>query len=349
MASTDVKPKRESLGELIAKWREVINTCNLQATLHMDPVSKWLILTRACVFSMTVTSGLIGGLLAIGARNFNLLYFALAVIGLAVAHASNNLINDYFDEELGLDSSEDYARAQYAPHPLLSDMVTKAGMRNAILLLNVIDLAILVILTIARGPLTIAFALAGLFISFFYTAPPLRLKRLGLGELGVVLVWGPLMIDGTYYVTAGDIPNWVIAASLPYALLVGTVLIGKHVDKIDMDKPRGINTLPVILGEKVSLRLNQILFALFYLVVLALVATSTLSLWLLVVLISLPLLFETLKIYSDPKPSEPPDDYPVWPLWFVSFAFRFTRQAGVLFVLGLILHAIYPVYLSTFF
>src|SRR5439155_184095 len=83
-------------------------------------------------------------------------------------------------------------------------------------------------------------ALAGLFVSVFYVAPPLKLKHHGLGEPGVFVVWGPLMIGGTYYVTAGALPAWVWLASVPYALAVTTVLIGKHVDKYEQDKVRGI-------------------------------------------------------------------------------------------------------------
>ncbi|HEC24298.1 MAG TPA: prenyltransferase [Chloroflexi bacterium] len=336
--------KRQTLADLFANWKEVILSCNLSSSRVMDPVSKWLILTRACVFSMTLTSGLIGGLLAARHPDFNLLYFLLSVVGLGVAHASNNLINDYFDEALGLDTQEDYVRAQYAPHPLLSGLVTRAQVRNAILLLNLIDLAILIVLTVARGPLVIAFALAGLFISVFYTAPPLRLKRIGLGEVGVLLVWGPLMIGGTYFVTAGEIPAWVIVASLPYALLVMTVLLGKHIDKIAMDRPKGIHTLPVIIGEQAALWLNRIIAVAFYFIVVALVLTRFLSVWLLVVFLSVPMLIETLRLYSQPKPAEPPEGYTVWPLWYVSIAFRFTRLAGGLFILGLLLHAIFPLY-----
>ena len=48
----------------------------------------------------------------------------------------------------------------------------------------------------------IAFALAGLFLSVFYVAPPFSLKRHGLGELDVFLTWGPLMIGGTYLVAS---------------------------------------------------------------------------------------------------------------------------------------------------
>ncbi len=349
MQSTEARKGTASLSDLFSRWKEVILTCNLRSERPMDGVSKWLILTRACVFSMTLTSGVVGGFLALGAwrasggtAEFNILNFALAVIGLGVAHASNNLINDYFDEAVGLDTAEDYARAQYAPHPLISGLVTRAGMLRAILLLNAVDLAILIFLTVMRGPVVIAFALAGLFISVFYTAPPVRLKRIGLGEIGVVLVWGPLMIGGTYYVTAGEVPVWVLAASLPYALLVGTVLVGKHIDKIHMDRPKGIHTLPVLIGEKAALRLNQFLFVAFYFIIAALVVSQSLSVWVLLVAFSIPMLLETLKLYSAPKPAEPPENYPVWPLWFVSIAFRFTRLAGGLLILGLLLHGIFP-------
>ena len=67
------------------------------------------------------------------------------------------------------------------------------------------------------------------------------------------VVWGPLMVGGTYYVTNGEIPAWVWAASLPYAILVTTVLIGKHVDKLEHDSRKGIYTLPVLLGAEASL------------------------------------------------------------------------------------------------
>ena len=44
--------------------------------------------------------------------------------------------------------------------------------------------------------------------------------------------------------------------------------------------------------------------------------------------------------------NSPPPRYPLWPLWYVSFAFVVTRSAGSLFVLGLALDAIFPLRLS---
>jgi len=331
---------RPAPAPLLDNWRRIIATGNLPEGRTMDGVSRWLLITRACVFSMTITSGLVGGLLAAAtaaAPNWRL--FALALLGLVVAHAANNMINDYFDTTGGVDTSE-YTRALYAPHPLLSGLISKRGLIAAIAACNVIDLAILGALTAARGPLVIAFALAGLFVSVFYVAPPLKLKHHGLGEPGVFVVWGPLMIGGTYFVTTGTLPAWVWVASIPYALVVTTVLIGKHVDKFEQDRARGIHTLPVLLGRERSLRLNQVLMAAFYVIVVALVVAGHLGAGVLLVAAALPRLVKVLRAYSEPKPAAPPPGYRLWPLWFVSLAFYHNRLAGGLLVLGLAVNAL---------
>lgn len=330
-----------SRGSLLENWREVLLTSNLSAGRTMDPVSRWLILTRASVLPMTLTSGLIGGLLAAASPNPHWGAFALSLVGLTVAHACNNLMNDYFDFRGGVDTSAS-PRALYAPHPVLAGWITEQGLRRAILLLNAIGLAILLVLYAARGWPVAAFALAGFLVSFFYVAPPIRLKHRGLGEPGVFVVWGPLMIGGTYFVTTGELPAWVWAASIPHAILVTTVLIGKHIDKFEHDTARGVATLPVLLGEKPALRLNQALMVSYYVVVAALVAAGVLGLWVLLVFASVPLLVRMLKLYSAPKPDRPPARYPIWPLWYVASAFLLTRRAGGLFVLGLVLDRLLP-------
>ncbi len=329
---------------VLANWKEVMDTANLSPDKEMDPVSKWLIITRAAVFTMTATSGMIGGLLAVAiAVNPDWLNFGLAFVGLIIAHAANNMNNDYFDMEGGVDT-DDYARAQYAPHPVLSGMLTKRGLGSAVVILNAIDLLILIVLTARTDWPVVGFALAGLFISVFYVAPPLKLKHHGFGEPGVFLVWGPLMIGGTYYVTAGALPPaGVWLATIPYALAVATVLMGKHIDKREADKAKGIHTLPVIIGQRASLRINMALMVAFYVVVVALVLTGTLGVWVLLVFLAVPRLKTALEIYLKPKPEQPPENWPVWPLWYVSWAFYHNKRAGLLFVIGLVINLLVPV------
>ena len=338
------------LAQRLRTWKTVYNTANLPEgmTVPPDAVSKWLVITRAAVFSMTVTSGLIGGLLAIGAArltgevavSWGLL--ALAIVGLVVAHAANNMINDYFDLEGGVDT-DDYVRALYAPHPILSGWVTKRQLGAAILLANAIDLAILLFLMSQRGPLVAAFALGGLFVSVFYVAPPIRLKHIGLGEPGVFLVWGPLMVVGTFFVATGQVPGWAWIASLPYAILVTTVLFGKHIDKIEADKGKGVRTMPVLLGERRARLVAKALMVAFYPIVIGAALAGWIGPWVGLVVLGLPKLAATLRTYSSPRPETPPHSYVGWPLWFVGASFVHTRRAGALLILGLVLNALLPV------
>ncbi len=328
-------------------WIEVLKTSNLSGDKEPDLISRWLIITRAAVVSMTLTSGLIGGLMAVKlAENPNWFYFTLALIGLVFAHISNNLMNDYYDYRGGVDT-QDYTRAQYAPHPILSGFLTEKGLLRAALTCNAVDFVIMVFLAMQRGWLVVVFALLGLFISIFYVAPPLKLKHHGLGEPSVFLIWGPLMIGGTYFVTAGTLPPppvWL--AGIPYALLVTTVLIGKHIDKYHEDQAKGIHTIPVLLGEERSRKLNIVLMISFYPLVAGLVLAGILDVWVLLVLLALPRLREMVRLTGEPKPESPPPDIPNWPLWYVSIAFIHARPAGGLFILGLILGILFPVLLQ---
>ena len=332
-----------TLAQRFSTWRYVMNHANMPEGVEMDWLSKWLVVTRAAVFSMTATSGLIGGLLAIGTLgvSVNYWYLALSVIGLVIAHASNNMINDYFDLEGGVDTDE-YVRALYAPHPILSGWLSKAQLRNAILLMNALDFAILVFLVWVRGPWVAAFALGGLFISVFYVAPPIKLKHRGLGEPGVFVVWGPLMIAGTYFVATGVLPGWVWIASLPYAILVTTVLFGKHIDKISADTAKGIHTLPVILGDARARLVAQALMIAFYPIVIGSALIGWIGPFVMLVVLGTPLLVTVLRQFSSPRPESPPHSYVGWPLWFVGGAFIHTRRAGGLLIVGLLLNAVLP-------
>ncbi len=327
---------------LLARWRYVLRTTNPPEG-RVDVVSKWLVLTRAAVLPMTVTAGAIAGLLAVRDPHFEWGWYLLALLGIVLAHTANNLMNDLFDLEVGLDS-EEYPRGLYAPHPVLSGMISRKGLAAASLFVNVLDLVILVVLTAVRGWPVVAFAVSGFLLSAAYTAPPLRLKKRGLGEPDVLVVWGPLMVGGTYYSAVGDLPWQVIAASLPYGLLCTAVLMGKHVDKLPWDEAEGIRTLPVILGEVRARRVTQGLMAAFYVTVAAGVIAGALPWPALLAVAGLPAARQAWRALSAPKPDAPPDDFPIWPLWFAAFAFLHTRRAGALLVAGLIVAAVLDIH-----
>jgi 1,4-dihydroxy-2-naphthoate polyprenyltransferase len=320
----------------LSSWAYALRTTNPPPEGRVDAVTRWIVVTRAAVLPMTLVSGLVAALLAVGEPGFDWRWLTLAVTGIVLAHLANNLMNDLYDTQAGSDTAT-YPRALYAPHPVLSGLVSRRALVTAIVLVNLADLAILVVLAVARGWPVVAFALAGFVLSVAYTAPPLRLKKRGLGEPDVLVVWGPLMVGGTYYAATGTITWAVLLASLPYGLLCTTVLMGKHVDKIPFDAPLGIRTLPVILGERRARTVTLGLMAAFYVLVLGCVLVGAMPWPALAVVLALPRLAKVWPLFRRPPPDEPPPGFPVWPLWYAALAWVHVRQAGALLVLGLLL------------
>lgn len=322
----------------LRSWGYALRTTNPPPDGPIDTVTRWIVITRAAVLPMTLGAGLVAALLAVGKRGLDWRWLVLAVVGIILAHTANNLMNDLFDTQVGTDSAT-YPRALYAPHPVLSGLVSRRTLIVAILALNIADLVILVVLTAARGWPVAAFAIAGFVLSVAYTAPPLRLKKHGLGEPDVLVVWGPLMVCGTYYSAVGTVGWDVVLASLPYGLLCTTVLMGKHIDKIPFDEPLGIRTLPVILGEARARVVTLGLMVSFYLLVLVAVLAKAMPWPALLIVLALPRLVKIWPQFRRPPPERPPPGYPVWPLWYAALAWVHVRVAGGLLVVGLAIGA----------
>ncbi len=332
---------RQTLGADLRMWYKalrVIPRLSRNEWDALDPVSKWLVAARGAVLIMTFFSALIGGLLAFAAGPASPLLLLLTVIGLVLAHGGSNLLNDYWDTRMGVDEGN-YFRAQYGPHPLIGGLLTQRQLLMWVFATLCAAMLAGLYLAVVRGPWVVLFAAAGLVLMMTYSGKPYPLKRMGLGEVAVFVIWGPLMIGGTFYVLTGVLPLWVILASLPYTLGVTLVLFGKHIDKIDYDRKKNIRTLPVILGEKWARLASILIIVLMYATSILLVLYSYLGVPVLLVILSIPSALAAARIFSKPRPLSKPDNYPSesWPLWYVGFSFVFNRNFGGLFVFGLIL------------
>jgi 1,4-dihydroxy-2-naphthoate octaprenyltransferase len=301
----------------------------------LDPVAKWLIACRASVLFMTFTAAALGGLMAWRAGAFQWDLWLATVLGLMFAHATNNLLNDYTDSRRGIDR-DNYYRNQYGVHVLEDGLMNERQFWRYLGVTAGIALLLGAWLISQRSGLTFNLMLAGAFFVLFYTWP---LKYYGLGEPAVLLVWGPLMVGGSYYVLAGQWSWDVTWLSLVFALGPTTVLFGKHTDKLEADRAKGVNTLPVMLGERISRHCVMGMIVAQYALSVFLVLGGAFSWALLLVLLSLHSCWRLQRVFSKPKPVERPVNYPeeVWPLWFSAHAFRHTRQFTTLFLIGVVL------------
>ena len=307
---------------------------------RLDIVARWLVATRASVLMMTFSSAAIGGLLAWRDGYVHWTLLSLVLIGVLFAHACNNLINDLVDSAMGIDK-DNYYRNQYGVHVLEAGFVSRRQFFGYILFTAVVALAAGAALVWLRGGLTLWLMLIGAFFVLFYTWP---LKYIGLGEPAVLLVWGPLMVGGCYYVVSGQWSWSVAMISLCYALGPTAVLFGKHIDKLEADQAKGVHSLPVLLGEGRSRRVVIAMLLLQYLLALGLLASGELLWPILLVGANLPATWRVISVYRAEKPDTRPQGFPdeIWPLWYAPYAFDHTRKFSGWFLLALLLE----IYLS---
>ncbi len=325
-----------------AMWRKalaVIPDVSKEEWDRLDVISRWLISTRAAVLVMTFLSAALAGLFALRDHSFHFFPWLMLTFGLLMAHAANNLFNDFTDFVRGVDE-DNYFRTMYGPQPVAHGLMTRRQHLTYFAVTGLLALAAGLSLMWYRGFESTAWVLLGLgaFFVLFYTWP---LKYIALGEVAVLLVWGPLMVGGGYYVITGRWDWDVAIASLPYVLGVTTVIFGKHIDKYRIDREKGIHTLPVVIGEKASRYAVLAMMVTSYVLTAYLIAVRFFTPAMAVVLFALPVLRQVFPRFLEPKPAERPRDFPEgqggWPLFFAPLAFWNNRAFGALFLLGVIL------------
>lgn len=318
-------------------WKQALVTVPQVDKAQWDELgvaTRWLIASRFSVTLMTFTSAIIGILLASAAGNVDVVLALVCMIGLVLAHASNNLINDYTDSIKGVDEGN-YFRTKYGTHVLEGGLLSKQGLMKYIILTSLAAILCGAYIILHRGEPAVWLMLSGAFFVLFYTWP---LKKLALGELSVLAVWGPLMVGGTYLVCTGEWSTPAALIGLLYALAPTTVIFGKHIDKLEMDKSKGIYSLPVMLGTSKSKKVAQLLMLSQFVLATYLFMQGYLSYGVLLLLLVIPTLLETLKVFNKPRPEEMPEGFreEVWPLWFAPYAFAYTRKFSLFFLLMLI-------------
>ena len=229
---------------------------------------KGLAITR-----MPFTSASILPILAVGAYFagvddglFNILNFVLCIFGVLIAHLGVNVLNDYFDVKDGTDeeNSDYFQQISGGSRAIELGLITLRGTKKLGTILTLIAIAIggLILLSTNSANTTsvILIGLIGLFLGYFYTAPPLRLvARKGLGELTIFLAFGPLITLGTAFaIFNGDLAGTqehlinCLYIGIPMGLLTTNILLINEFPDMKSDKKTNKNHLVVTFGKKKS-------------------------------------------------------------------------------------------------
>ncbi|MCX5845086.1 MAG: 1,4-dihydroxy-2-naphthoate octaprenyltransferase [Deltaproteobacteria bacterium] len=267
----------------------------------LNHIKKYVIATRPWSFTMSLISVSVGTLLAAEEGSVSWAWFAITAIGITLFHATANLINDYFDTLYGIDQ-EDSPTAKYRPQPILSGMLTPRQVLGEAVILLVLTVAIGLTIAIVRSWHVLWIGIIGLFTSICYTAGPVKFKYRALGEFAVFMMWGPLMIEGAYAVQRQALSMKALYISIPFGVLVALVLFANNMRDIAYDSRHKVKTVSIMLGSRKSYTLFAGLIVLAYAYVLGMIITGIMSLWGLLIFLSLPKAVSLLKTFNEKIP-----------------------------------------------
>ncbi len=211
---------------------------------NLTPIQIWLLAIRPKTLSAAVAPVLIGTAMAFrdGLAHLPSAMFALG--GAVAIQIATNLTNDYFDYRKGADQ----------PNRVGPLRVTQAGLVSpwAIILAFVLMFLIAVRMALPLiergGEPIVVIAICSILSGILYTAGPRPLGYLGLGEIFVLIFFGPVAVAGTYYVQALEINPAVIAAGFGPGFLSTAILAVNNLRDIEGDRAAGKKTLAVRFG-----------------------------------------------------------------------------------------------------
>ncbi|MCP2521108.1 prenyltransferase, partial [SCandidatus Aminicenantes bacterium Aminicenantia_JdfR_composite] len=258
------------------------------------------LLLRVPFLTVTIASIFLGATFALfETKHFNIGLFFLTLIGASFLHLACNVANDYFDYKSGNDILN---KSETQPFSGGSRMILDGFVKpNEALVISFI-LAILgsgiglYLNYITKGNVILLVGIIGLLLVYGYNSPPLNLVYKGLGELGIFLAWGPLMVIGSYYVQAQKLSPWVLIVSIPPGILTTLVLLINEFADEEADRGVGRKTFVIIFGRKKALNIYFSLLSLCYLIVIIGVISKAFPILSLIVFLTFPLSWLSYKL-----------------------------------------------------
>jgi len=230
-------------------------------------------------------------------NSFSLYFFALVILGVIINHIALNMTDDYFDYKHAVDNTKPGEKNPYTggSGTLTSGLIRPKKMLSVFIFLYLIVIILGVYLAFERGWPIIAFGLFGIFWSVFYTSPPIQFAHHGLGELGLLINFGPIIGLGAFFVQSQQVTIEAFLATLPCGIMLFSMIIINEIPDIQEDKLAGKLTLVARFGKKTGIKLYILSWIVTYCILLFSVLFSILPWPVLLSFISLPLVIDSIQ------------------------------------------------------
>ena len=267
-----------------------------------------------------------------------------------------NFSNDYFDHRSGVDKmrfsekeemgkvldTELLKKIYWEGNPFDDGLVTDEQGKIVMAALLGVSIILAIPIILYGGWIVIVFGAVGIFLSYFYTAPPLDLGARGLGELDVALSFFMLAFCSFYVATVNfDWGTFASAGAFNIEIFVFAVIIGTLVGLMRLTDSmsgqeahiaNGEKSLSVRFGLDGAVRIAQILVVFVYILVVVMVYFNPVYLLL---FLTLPLILKAFKIMSEKGEQ--------WCLKCSPFFFGTAFLTEILFIVAVIVKILFSV------
>lgn len=261
----------------------------------------WLRAVRAFSFTASAVPTFVA--LALAAFRHDAVDWALVPLVLVASllfHAGTNYVSDYYDFIRGVDRPG----TKGSSGVLVEGLLDPKAVRNAGLLCFALGSALGLVLVSLRGPPMLLVGLAGLAGGYLYCGGPRGYKYLALGDVGVFLLMGPMMVQGAHLAITGARAWTPSLAAVPVGLLVTGILAGNNLRDIRDDSESKVRTVATVLGHDAAARWYALLLVGAYGALPVLVLTKILPWTSLAAVLTLPLAVKNVKAALGSRPGD---------------------------------------------
>jgi 1,4-dihydroxy-2-naphthoate octaprenyltransferase len=205
----------------------------------------WMYAARPKTLCIGAAPILYGSLLALKRQQFDLTTFLLCLLGALSVQIGTNYCNDYYDFLNKADTLSRKGNQKVLSLGLLSPHAMKLAFIFAFLIAGLVALFL-----IKRGGMVIIpIACMCIFFSIAYTAPPYPLAYLGLGDVFVLIFYGPVATLTCFYLHTRSF-QWenLLIGFIP-GILGLAPLIMNNIRDLEQDRIALKKTLIVRFGE----------------------------------------------------------------------------------------------------
>jgi len=204
----------------------------------------WIEAARPKTLWASVAPVLIGTAMAYADSSWNPLIAIITLFSAIMIQIGTNFANDYYDHVKGADTVERIGPIRATGAGLVKPRTMYLAY---ILAFSLSVISGLYLIGLGGWPILLIGSFSILF-GILYTGGPYPLGYKGLGDVFVLIFFGPVAVGGTYYLHTLEINLSVILAGLSPGLISTALLSVNNLRDIHTDKKAGKKTLAVRFG-----------------------------------------------------------------------------------------------------